>query len=215
MNILLSLLLLIISYLLGSIPFALITGKLVKKIDLREHGSKNLGATNTFRVLGLRWGILVMLLDALKAAAIVIIVQYNFFNIKNEVFHPLIYGLAAIIGHLIPIFCQFKGGKGVACTAGVFLAFNPICSLFALIVFIVAMLITKIVSISSLSSVTALFLSAIIQIIIHYSFDNLMFLITAGIAFCFLFYTHRQNIGRILRHEETKVTDIYHEQHKK
>ena len=82
MNIPLSIMLLIISYLLGSIPFALTAGKMVKKIDLREYGSKNLGATNTFRVLGLKWGIFVMLLDAFKAAACVIVVQYNFFNIK-------------------------------------------------------------------------------------------------------------------------------------
>ena len=215
MNIPLSIMLLIISYLLGSIPFALTAGKMVKKIDLREYGSKNLGATNTFRVLGLKWGILVMLLDAFKAAACVIVVQYNFFNIKDQVFHPLIYGLVAIIGHLLPIFAKFKGGKGVACTAGVMLAFNPVCSLFALLVFILVIIITKIVSISSLSSVTALFICSIIQIIVHYNFDNLMFLITSFIAFCFLFYTHRQNIGRLLRHEETKVTDIYNEHHKK
>ena len=199
MNIYLSILLLIISYLLGSIPFALITGKLVKKLDLREHGSKNLGATNTFRVLGLRWGILVMILDALKAALIVIIVQHNLFNIKDQVFHPLIYGLTAIIGHMFPIYCNFKGGKGVSCTAGVVIAFN----------------ITKIVSISSLVSVTAVLIGAIIQICIDYNLDSLMYLILAIISFTFLFYSHRQNIIRLIKHQETKVTDIYNSHHKK
>lgn len=215
MNIYLSILLLIISYLLGSIPFALITGKLVKKLDLREHGSKNLGATNTFRVLGLRWGILVMILDTLKAALIVIIVQHNLFNIKDQVFHPLIYGLTAIIGHMFPIYCNFKGGKGVSCTAGVVIAFNPFYSFFALIAFIVTILITKIVSISSLVSVTAVLIGAIIQICIDYNLDSLMYLILAIISFTFLFYSHRQNIIRLIKHQETKVTDIYNSHHKK
>ena len=91
MNYILAISLLIISYLLGSIPSALIIGKTFKNVDVREHGSKNLGATNTFRVLGLKMGLAVFVMDAVKAAIVVGLVQFNAFGIKDQVFHCLIY----------------------------------------------------------------------------------------------------------------------------
>ena len=113
--IILQIVLLIIAYLLGSIPWALIIGKLVKGIDIREYGSKNMGATNTLRVLGVKWGILVFVLDALKGAIIVAIMKYNFFNFDYTLFsfviNPLFYGIAAFLGHLFPIYTSFKGNN--------------------------------------------------------------------------------------------------------
>ena len=205
MNYPVAIILLIISYLLGSIPNGLIIGKIFKGIDIREYGSKNMGATNTFRVLGHSWGYLVFFLDALKAGIIVLLVNLNAFGLKEMCFHPLIYGVVAVIGHTFPIYTKFKGGKGVASTAGIMLCYNPMLAAPALLTFIIVVLSTKIVSISSLTAVTVLLISSIINIVINYSFDSLIFLIISAISFILLFIRHIPNIKRLLTHTENKI----------
>lgn len=207
MNYPIAILLIIISYFLGSIPNALIVGKLAKGIDIREYGSKNMGATNSFRVLGHGWGILVFLLDALKAGIIVLLINLNLFNLKSLCFHPLIYGAVAVIGHTFPIFTNFKGGKGVASTAGIMLCYNPLLALPAFITFFIIVFITKIVSISSLTSVTVLLICAIINLIINVNLDAIIYLIISILAWILLFVRHIPNIKRLINKTENKIID--------
>src|SRR5690625_3016730 len=128
----------IIAYLLGSIPSALIVGKVGYKKDIREHGSGNLGATNAFRVLGKKAGIIVTLSDILKgtiATLIPLIVGY-YYDIEVS---RLLVGVFAVLGHTYPIFAKFKGGKAVATSGGIILGVNPILFLAILITFIISL----------------------------------------------------------------------------
>src|SRR5699024_5427015 len=115
----------IIAYLLGSIPSGLIVGKLKYKIDIREHGSGNLGATNAFRVLGTKPGIVVVLADILKGTAATLVPLLAALYMDIEV-SRLVIGIFAVIGHTYPLFANFKGGKAVATSAGIILGVNPI-----------------------------------------------------------------------------------------
>lgn len=208
MNIYLAIFLLIISYLLGSIPWAVIISKLTKGIDIREYGSKNMGATNTLRVLGVKWGIIVMLLDALKAGLLVGLINFNAFNLGELCFHPLLYGLAAIIGHLFPIFAKFKGGKGVSSTAGVMFAYNPLCAGICIVIFAACLAITKYVSLSSLVAAIALFITSVVELIIlGPNVDTIAYLIITFFVLIILILRHRSNIKRLLKHEESKIVD--------
>jgi len=144
---------LVISYLIGSIPFSLLVGKLFLNIDVRQHGSKNPGATNAIRVLGRKWGVPVFLLDVLKGVVPVLIVRLGAFE---EMFNPVYYGLMAMIGHVYPVFLKFKGGKAVATSFGVFLAYAPLLGIFAGLVFWISLKKYGWVSVSS--TVGAVFL---------------------------------------------------------
>ncbi len=202
---------LIISYLLGSIPWALIIGKIVKGIDIREHGSKNMGATNAFRVLGFKFGLLVFLLDALKGGIILFLMKYNVFNFElgSFIIHPLSYGACAFLGHLFPIFAKFKGGKGMATAAGIVLFYHPIAFSVGLITFLIIIITTRYVSLSScLTAISVLITSfffkdsyyiTIGDITITY-FSQILFFITA-----FLIVKHIPNFKRIIKHTETKI----------
>lgn len=188
------LLLIIVSYLLGSIPSGLIIGKLFHQTDIREHGSGNLGGTNAFRVLGKKAGIIVSLADILKgtlAATLPLI-----FNLSD--INPLIIGVFAVIGHMYPIFANFRGGKAVATSGGVILGVNPIVFLSVLLSFFIILLICKYVSLSSM-------LSGIIGIIISITLKEYGLLIVVSILTIFIFYRHRANIVRILNKTEPKI----------
>lgn len=203
MGIFIPILMLILSYLIGSIPFGLIVGKL-KGIDIREHGSHNIGATNVFRTIGPLYGILIFVLDALKSGIFIIITKYivpwnsDFFILK---IHPLIYGSLAIIGHLFPIYLKFKGGKGISCFAGVMLSYSLPISLIALVTFIVVVLITKIVSISSILSALSLIIGYFIL-----KTDDIPLLILLCLMFILILIKHRSNIIRLFKGEENKIT---------
>lgn len=156
--------LLIVSYLLGSIPFGLVIGKVVKKVDIREHGSKNTGATNAVRVLGFKLGALCFLLDALKGALIIIIVRFLIFfdvglgydlgmiqvNENINIHITALYGLTAVIGHVFPIFLKFKGGKAVATSVGALLGLAPIIGLLGILVFYIVLKMSGYASLGSL-----------------------------------------------------------------
>lgn len=144
------------AYLIGGIPFGLLVGKAAKGIDVREHGSKNIGATNVGRVIGWRWGALVLALDGLKGFAPVCGVAETLGPGPDARTVILAVGLAVIVGHLAPIYLGFKGGKGVATSAGVFLALTPSAAGIALAVFLVTVAAFRMVSLGSVLASVAL-----------------------------------------------------------
>lgn len=185
--------LILLSYLLGSIPFALIIGKLFYKTDIRKHGSGNLGTTNTFRTLGKKAGIIVMIGDIGKgtlAASLPIIF--------NTEINPLLIGLFAIIGHSYPIFAKFKGGKSVATSAGVFIAISPIVFSIGFLTFLLSLKISKYVSLSSTLSAATMFVSTL------FFGDVSLQIFTLCIAI-FIAVKHRTNFQRIKTGTEPKV----------
>jgi glycerol-3-phosphate acyltransferase PlsY len=189
------------SYLLGSIPAAYIAGK-AKGVDLRKHGSGNLGATNVMRVLGTKIGLAVFLFDMAKGAAPVYFFPKWLTASGGLSIDPVIFailcGIAAIMGHVRPIYLKFgKGGKGVATAAGVFLALAPLQTLLALLVFAVVLLASGYVSLGSLTSATVLPILLAATVGIH----SPLFPISIAVAF-FVFWTHRANIARLRAGEE-------------
>lgn len=198
--------LLIISYLLGSIPNALIISKLFKGIDIREYGSKNMGATNVLRVLGIKYGLLVFLLDALKASIIILLFKVGIFSVDKYNHLPILsYGFMAVIGHLFPIFAKFKGGKGVACSAGIICSYAPIIAIPTLLVFLIVALTTKYVSLGSILAVITAFIGTfIVPILMNEPFDWILIITVFAIMIIFLI-SHRANIKRLLKGEENKT----------
>lgn len=194
-------LLILVAYLLGSIPSALWVGQLFYKMDIRQHGSGNLGATNTFRILGKKAGIAVTLLDIFKGTAAVWLVALPFFEETNV--HPLIPGILAVIGHMYPVFARFKGGKAVATSGGVLLGYNWPVFVLLFITFLIVLKLTKMVSLTSMIVASV----GLLYSIIHYvRTGDFTLLIMIGLFAIFIFYRHRANITRIKAGTEPKVT---------
>lgn len=193
-------LLLLIAYLLGSIPSALWVGKLFYKMDIREHGSGNLGGTNTFRVLGKKAGLAVTTIDILKGTAAVLLPMLSFF--ESSTINPLILGTLAVVGHMYPIFARFKGGKAVATSGGVLLGYNWPVFLLVFVLFFIVLKLTKMVSLSSMIVAVVGFLYAIYY---YFRTGDFYLLILIGLFGTFIFYRHRANIGRIKAGTEPKV----------
>lgn len=194
---------LFIAYVLGSIATSIWVGKLFFNIDIRKHGSGNAGATNAFRVLGAKAGFVVFAIDMLKGFASVRLLYLTDFYIPetgNFVNFQLALGLAAMIGHVFPLFAQFKGGKGVATLTGVVLALHPTATLIIFGVFLVSLLITKFVS---LSSMVAAFAFPFLLIFAFKSTTPSLVIFSMIIAILLLF-THQKNIERLLNGEEKK-----------
>ena len=194
----------VLSYLCGSIPTSVWWGKAFYGVDVREHGSKNAGATNTFRVLGVKAGVPVLLIDMLKGFAPVrVLAWWSGLEDGSADFTWLRVGmaLAAVIGHLYPVFAGFRGGKGVATSFGGILALHRGIALICLGVFVVVYLLTKYVSLSSICAALAFPLAVFLLA----KDDHLVFK-GFSLAICVLvFWTHRTNIGRLLRGEETRM----------
>lgn len=183
----------IIAYLLGSIPSGVWIGTKFYGKDIRQFGSGNSGTTNTFRVLGKTAGITVLLADVLKgtlAASLPLL-----FNIP---INPMIIGLGAILGHTYPIFAGFKGGKAVATSAGVLLAYNPVFFVYSVCVFIVILFLSRMVSFSSMISLPIITLSSLF-------IGDWILTIIAFLLTIFIIYRHRENIKRIRNGTESKV----------
>ena len=192
---------LVIAYLLGSIPSALWVGKLLYKTDIREHGSGNLGGTNTFRTLGVKAGLIVSILDILKGTAATLLPLLPFFS--NTDVHPLILGVLAVIGHMFPIFAQFKGGKAVATSGGVLLAYHWPLFVIMLAGFFIVLKLTKMVSLTSMI-LAILGLLYTILYNIFYRVD-IPLLIVIILLVTFILYRHRANMTRIKAGTEPKV----------
>ncbi len=185
----------ILAFLFSSIPFGYIIAKL-KGVDIRQYGSGNIGATNVTRVLGKKYGAIVLFLDAIKGAIFVILGKLFGLNL----FHLTIIALFAILGHMFSPFLKGKGGKGIATALGTFLLISPITALFAILDFILVFLFTKIVSLSSLSAV--LLFIAIFPIIEGKSLFVKEASFVTFIIGVLIFYKHKDNIKRLLRGEE-------------
>lgn len=187
---------LVFAYLLGSIPSSYLAGRWTRGIDLREHGSGNLGATNTFRVLGARIAAPVLLFDVLKG-----FVPAWFFPRWDAAVDwrwALLYGAAAIAGHVWSVFMRFRGGKGVATAAGVFLALAPLAVLAAFTVWAAAVWTARMVSLGSL--LAAISLVAVLAITNRPPETRVLGVLLAA----FVVWSHRTNIGRIRRGEEPR-----------
>ena len=186
-----------LAYVCGSIPFAHIAGR-ASGVDLRKHGSGNLGATNVFRVLGWKIGVAVFLADALKGALPVLFLAPRVESAYDPMIIAIFVGVFAIAGHVRPLFLKFgKGGKGVATAAGVFLALAPIPMLVTFASFVAIVLATGYVSLGSL--VSAVMLPVLLAFLI--GVNSPLFIVSVIIA-SFVFFTHRSNIGRLRRGEE-------------
>ncbi|MGR3811414.1 glycerol-3-phosphate 1-O-acyltransferase PlsY [Jiulongibacter sp. NS-SX5] len=187
---------LILAYLLGSTPTAVLYGRFVHGVDIRDHGSGNAGATNSLRVLGKRAGLAVLIIDVIKG---VLAVQIPRMFFSNEPETLIIFGFAAVIGHLLPIFAGFRGGKGIATSFGVILALQPLAALICLAVFALVVYLSKYVSLASLTASFSFLIYSLIAMP-ELRFFQLMCLI----LFLLLVYTHRQNIKRLLNGVENK-----------
>lgn len=195
----------LIGYLLGSIPTAVWIGKHFYQIDVREHGSKNAGATNTFRVLGKKPGTIVLVIDVIKGvvASMSPIIFNDIFEISYAflISLRLLSSIFSMIGHVLPIFAQFKGGKGVATSLGVLIGLQPFAALLCFGVFLLIFIISKYVSLGAI-------ISAIIYPFIVYNVDpNVLFheMIFTVILSSAVVFTHRKNISRLLKGEENKM----------
>lgn len=193
------LLALALAYLAGSIPTAFLVGK-ANGVDLRTVGSGNLGATNVFRTLGWRWGLLVYVVDLAKGALPVMLLP-GLARVSPGWPWGVVYGVLAILGHVKPVFLMGKGGgKGVATASGVFLALTPIPALCALLAFIAVVAATRYVSLGSLVG------AAVLPIALAWQERGLTPLVVVATSVAtFVFWTHRENIGRLRRGEERRV----------
>ncbi|MCK9244223.1 MAG: glycerol-3-phosphate 1-O-acyltransferase PlsY [Candidatus Marinimicrobia bacterium] len=195
---------LLLSYLIGSIPTAIIVGKITKNIDIRQYGSGNAGGTNAFRVLGWKAGLFVSLFDVAKGVfATAFISQIRLDTPPlDSAWLMILAGVCAILGHTYTIFAGFKGGKGVATGAGMIVALYPIAFLICLLIFALVLFSTGLVSVSSISA--ALGLPIVLWILNHFrsfSIEPALLIFSIFIPI-FIIFTHRSNIRRLLKGEE-------------
>ncbi len=195
--------LLITAYLIGSIPTSVWWGKRYYGIDVREFGSGNAGATNTFRVLGKKAGIPVLFIDIIKGTFAVLLTHFSPFIFDSNEFVTLELGLgiAALVGHVFPIFAGFRGGKGVATILGVVICLTPITSLLVLAVFLTVLLATRYVSLSSM--IAGVSFPVFLNIVLEN--QNQTLLIFSLFVAILLIVTHKKNISRLLKRQESKV----------
>jgi len=196
----------LVAYLFGSIPTAVWVGKAWYGIDVREHGSKNAGATNTFRVLGKKPGKVVLLIDVLKGALatlIPVIASHFYLHLEVDALikMQILAAIFAVTGHVFPIFAQFRGGKGVATSLGVIIGLQPIAALICLVIFLVVFIGSKFVSLGAICASIAFPL--VVRFVLK---EESMWLFGFSILLSGLvIFAHRKNIGRLLKGEESKM----------
>ncbi len=200
-------LILIISYLIGSCPTAILTGKLLKKIDIRNFGSGNAGATNVFRVLGWKAGVGVMAVDIFKGFAPVFWLPEIFHvPVEHLIYFQIIAAIGAVSGHIWTLFAGFKGGKGVATSAGVFWGLLPLQLTIVFIIFIVVVAVSKYVSLASLIASLSLFIIILLQKFIYgQNIPDILFYLSL-IVFIGIWILHKENIKRLLNGNENKLS---------
>jgi len=194
------------AYAIGSLPTAIWYGEAFFGIDVRNFGSGNAGATNTFRVLGTKPGIIVLIIDAFKGwtATIISFILIHNTNI-HEKYIPLygmLFGALAVVGHIFPLFANFKGGKGVATSLGMVFGINPELALICLIIFLVIFLTTNYVS---LGSITAAFAYPLLMLSPRFLPSQHFIVIFGYVMFAIVVLTHQKNIIRLLHGEESKI----------
>ncbi len=203
-----------LAYLIGSIPTALIISRRFFGIDIRDYGSGNMGATNTFRVLGPRYGTLVMVCDILKgvvAASLFTFIPYYFHHELERTNFMIGLGMSAVVGHIFPIFAGFKGGKGVATLFGMVLAVQPLVAVSCVGVFLLVLYLTRYVSLSSILAAIMLPVS----VLWIWNEDEMLYRIFAVLVAGLVVLTHQKNIGRILRGVESRIPILKHRDRRK
>ena len=197
----------LIAYLLGSIPFSYILGKSVKHEDIRKYGSGNIGTTNAFRVFGKLIGVLVLILDTTKSGLMVYLIQYTDVFGDMDLFPALIYGFAAVLGHVFPVWFKFKGGKGVATAFGLLLVYSPVIALALLPIFIATEVITRYVSLASTGTTVVYLVVALTLYFTGYNPElyNLTYVIITSLATLLILIRHKSNFDRIRKGNENKV----------
>ena len=204
MDIIYTILIFVLAYLLGSIPTAVWMGKVFYNIDVREHGSGNAGFTNAMRVLGIRAGIPVLLIDIAKGFFAVFLVNLfpeNDLSDFNSQLFPILLGLLALFGHIFPIMAQFRGGKGVATGLGLLLGLYPLGAGLALAVFVLVLFTTRFISLGSILAS----ISFPIWVIIWYNGENISLLVFSFFLTALILFTHRNNIKRLIKGEEKRI----------
>ena len=207
-------LLIVTAYLIGSIPTALIISKTFFDVDIREYGSGNMGATNTFRVLGSKFGTIVMVGDMLKgilAVALYNLLPYYLTNELDRTNLMIGLGLAAVIGHIYPIWAQFRGGKGVATLFGMLLAMQPDVAASCVAVFLLVLFLTRYVSLSSILAGVAL----PICVLWIYNEKEVFYRVFAVAVAALVVLTHQKNISRLLKGNEGRVPILKHRDRRK
>ena len=208
------LLLIIVAYLIGSIPTSVWVSKHFFGIDIREYGSGNAGATNTFRVLGSKWGSFVMVVDVIKgvvATSLYLLLPHYLTNELHQTNFMLGLGLAAVLGHIFPIWANFKGGKGVATLLGMAVAIQPIVAACCIAVFLSVLFLTRFVSLSSVLAGIAF----MVFILFVFNEQPTFYRIFAVLVALMVVLTHQKNIGRILKGTESKVPILRHRDRRK
>jgi glycerol-3-phosphate acyltransferase PlsY len=197
---------LFVAYLLGSIPTSIWIGKAFYNIDVREFGSGNAGATNTFRVLGKRAGIPVLIIDILKGTAAVSLSFLSGFHTNTPFFtnFQIGLGIAALIGHIFPIFAGFRGGKGVATILGVVICITPVSCSVALLIFLIVLFSTRYVSLGSI--LAGISYPIILNLGMHNT--DVVLIVFSILTAVLLVITHRKNIVRLVNKQEARV-NIY------
>jgi glycerol-3-phosphate acyltransferase PlsY len=201
----LNILMLILAYLIGSIPTAVWIGKTFYGVDVREHGSGNAGATNTFRTLGKKAGIPVLIIDVLKGVAAISLAYIQteeLVGVAGLVDIKIALGISAFLGHLYPVFASFRGGKGVATMLGIIIALNYPSALLAILVFLLVFLISKYVSLSAIISAY----SYPLFILSLYGYDSPTMVIFSLFVSILITITHQKNIERLINKQESKMT---------
>ena len=197
-------LLILLAYLIGSVPTAIWISKYYFKIDIRDYGSGNAGATNTFRVLGSKWGTIVMAVDVLKgiiATSLYILLPYYLTDEWDRTNFMIGLGLAAVMGHIFPIWAGFRGGKGVATLLGMAVAIQPLVALCCVGVFLIVLYLSRFVSMSSILAGV----SFMVFILFIFNEKETLYRIFAVLVALMVILTHQKNIGRILKGTESKI----------
>jgi acyl phosphate:glycerol-3-phosphate acyltransferase len=199
-------LLMLLSYFLGSIPSGLVIGKVFKNVDIRHYGSKNTGATNAIRVLGFRYGIFAFIFDALKGALVIMLVFFIgdtslYLVSQYQINISSIYGMAAVLGHVFPIYINFKGGKAVATSAGMIFAIEPWLAVAVIVIFLIVFFTTRYVSLSSTIAASSALIYFIIRVFLDVHEFNLatriMDLCVVAVLGTLIFIRHKANYKRL------------------
>jgi glycerol-3-phosphate acyltransferase PlsY len=207
-------LLIVLAYIIGSVPTSFWVSRHFFGVDIRDYGSGNAGATNTYRVLGSKWGTFVMICDILKgvlATSLYILIPYYMHDEWDRTNFMVGLGLAAVLGHIFPIFADFKGGKGVATLFGMVIAIQPNVAVCCIAVFLLVLYLTRFVS---LSSILASIAFAVFILFIFNEKETLYRFFAVAVALMVIL-THQKNINRLLKGTESKVPILKHRDRRK
>lgn len=202
-----TIIMILLSYVIGSFPTSIVTGKILKRIDIRQYGSGNAGATNVFRVLGWKAGLFVLVVDMAKGLVATIWI----YQIANSAFgwpdinFKIIAGLAAVAGHIWTVFAGFKGGKGVGTGAGMILGIAPIPVLVGVVVFVVVVAVSRYVSLGSILASISVPVTLLLQKYHFHQDTSWQLLILGFIIPVLIIFTHRSNIQRLLQGTENRI----------